>query len=262
MALGVVLLAAVVLDAGVLQARTRKPTATPRATPTCTAAPCELPSCPPGEAARCEPCGCDCRCAPPSATPTNRPTTTPPPTFTPIPCAGDCDGNHEVTIDELVRGVAVALGSAPPAMCASYAGCVVPGCIQQLVEAVARSLEGCPAAPTTATPTATPMPCGEPATIQRYAECRQARDAEACAAAGGRWGLFPYSRQPGCFCRTGQEGCPCTGPDDCLGRCFDTTTFSDCSQLSIGFCSGEEPQAGCWCQFWEPGQATGFCNDP
>jgi hypothetical protein len=45
----------------------------------------------------------DRSCGSPSPTPTH----TPPPD---IPCAGDCDGNRVVTVDELVRGTRIALG--------------------------------------------------------------------------------------------------------------------------------------------------------
>ena len=73
---------------------------------------------------------------------------TPTPTPSPI-CAGDCDGDGEVTIAELVRGVALALGLAA-APCANADldgnGAIVVG---EVVAAVAAAMEGCA---TTVTP--------------------------------------------------------------------------------------------------------------
>jgi hypothetical protein len=62
------------------------------------------------------------------------------------PCAGDCDGNGVVTIDELIRAVRIALGEAPVATCAAVD---VDGdralAIEELLGSVARALDGCPA---------------------------------------------------------------------------------------------------------------------
>lgn len=248
-AVGAFMLVIMLLGAEVLHAGMHTPPATPTATPTCTPGACAPPSCPPGGAIVCQPCGCDCRCAP---------TATPTPTPPGAGCAGDCDGDGRVTIAELVRGVAVALGIAPAARCGAYADCGASGCLQRLVEAVADSLHGCAR---TVTPTATPPACGDPATQRRFVTCRQAGDAEACAAAGGRWGPFPYSQRPGCFCPTGQNGCPCAASTDCLGRCFAFASQS-CAELRTGLCSGEEPRAGCWCEFGPDGVAWALCDDP
>ncbi|MFN8644747.1 MAG: hypothetical protein U0802_24935 [Candidatus Binatia bacterium] len=66
-------------------------------------------------------------------------------------CAGDCDGNETVTVDDLVKGVTVALGSATVDTCASLDadgdGTVS---IAELIRAVGYLLEGCPVTPTTA----------------------------------------------------------------------------------------------------------------
>lgn len=70
-------------------------------------------------------------------------------------CIGDCDDDGRVTIDELIRGVTIALGIAELETCPEYT-CSTPGCvvIDLLVGAVASALRGCPATPTP-TPTAT-----------------------------------------------------------------------------------------------------------
>ena len=53
----------------------------------------------------------------PSETPTETPTPTLTPSPTVIPCAGDCDGSGEVTVDELLILVNIALGTAPLPAC-------------------------------------------------------------------------------------------------------------------------------------------------
>jgi hypothetical protein len=70
------------------------------------------------------------------------------------PCPGDCDGNGQVGIDELVRGVSIALGALNPDACVSLDidgdGAIL---VHELIAAVGSALRGC--AEATATPTAT-----------------------------------------------------------------------------------------------------------
>lgn len=97
---------------------------------------------------------------PATATPTRSatplPTATAPPTPTPPaipPCIGDCNGDAEVTVDELLLGIAIALGLRPPGDCPAFDpdgdGQVV---VTDIVGAVNASLVGCPAVPATPTP--------------------------------------------------------------------------------------------------------------
>src|SRR5512143_3239137 len=62
-------------------------------------------------------------------------------------CTGDCGGGGKaVSIDELVLGVNVALGQAPPEACPAFPACNVgPVCIADLIRAVRNALDGCPA---------------------------------------------------------------------------------------------------------------------
>ena len=64
---------------------------------------------------------------------------------TPRKCPGDCDGDSFVTIDELIRGVNIALGNAHVEDCLnmdrSGDGKVT---IDELIAAVGASLNGCP----------------------------------------------------------------------------------------------------------------------
>ncbi|MFN8640681.1 MAG: hypothetical protein U0802_03105 [Candidatus Binatia bacterium] len=66
-------------------------------------------------------------------------------TATPFICAGDCSGDGAVGVDDLVRGVSIALGSQPtstcPAMDHDGDGAVS---IDEIVLALARALDGCP----------------------------------------------------------------------------------------------------------------------
>jgi hypothetical protein len=97
------------------------------------------------------------------------------PTATPLPrmqiglpglCAGDCNGDGVVTVNEVVLGVAIALNVQPANACqnvdADRDGRVV---VAELVGAVAHLLRGCGPQPTaTATPPGTESVCGGPVT--------------------------------------------------------------------------------------------------
>ncbi|MFQ5666681.1 MAG: hypothetical protein ACE5I7_09645, partial [Candidatus Binatia bacterium] len=80
-------------------------------------------------------------------------------------CVGDCDSSGNVTVNELVTMVNIALGSVPAANCAAgdanRDGQIT---INEIVQAVSSALNGCPITPTgtptpspTSTPTATPI---------------------------------------------------------------------------------------------------------
>jgi len=85
---------------------------------------------------------------PPSAgathTPTNTPTATATgtPTVTPAACAGDCNGNGTVSIDELVTMVNVALGGKPSTACPNGVQ-KTPVTIDEIISAVNNALSGC-----------------------------------------------------------------------------------------------------------------------
>ncbi len=74
-------------------------------------------------------------------------------------CTGDCDGDGEVAINEVVRGVNIALGNALVGDCTQFDadgdGAVT---INELIAAVANALNSCPV--TTPTPTVTPTTDG------------------------------------------------------------------------------------------------------
>jgi glucose/arabinose dehydrogenase len=64
-------------------------------------------------------------------------------------CPGDCGGDGEVAIDDLIKGVGIALGNQPVGNCAAMDGDGDGRVeIQELVRAVAMALEGCEAEPT------------------------------------------------------------------------------------------------------------------
>jgi hypothetical protein len=59
-------------------------------------------------------------------------------------CTGDCDGDDHVTVDELVRGVAIALGRLPVDACGGFAAAATAPTVDVLVLAVGNALRGCP----------------------------------------------------------------------------------------------------------------------
>ena len=65
------------------------------------------------------------------------------PTPPSIPCTGDCDSNHSITIDELVKGVDIALGTANLDQCSAFDcngnGHVTVDCIVKAVDAALNS---------------------------------------------------------------------------------------------------------------------------
>ncbi|MDX2168386.1 MAG: hypothetical protein SF182_15030 [Deltaproteobacteria bacterium] len=88
-------------------------------------------------------------------------------------CVGDCAGDGEVTINDLILGVNIALGSAPVSACEAFANNQGEVTIAQLIQGVNNALGGCPepvatptatatatdtVAPPTATHTDTPLP--------------------------------------------------------------------------------------------------------
>lgn len=70
-------------------------------------------------------------------------------------CIGDCNGDGQVTVDELITGVDIALGMAPLASCATMDVNVDKRVtVDELLQAVEDALSGCPAATPTVHPTA------------------------------------------------------------------------------------------------------------
>src|SRR5512143_261113 len=117
------------------------------------------------------------QCAPPTPTPTP---------VMEFPCVGDCTGDGEVTIDDLIRMVGIALGlrsvcgddQGMGACLAGDANCDCQITVDEIIQAVNNSLNGCTnfgscslpdhemmcceAPPTPGTPTATPPPSMTP----------------------------------------------------------------------------------------------------
>ncbi|MDX2169138.1 MAG: hypothetical protein SF182_18865 [Deltaproteobacteria bacterium] len=83
----------------------------------------------------------------PSETPTHTPTFTAPPMSpspTPPACVGDCNGDGEVTVNDLIVGVNIALGSQPVSACQAFDpdGDGMVG-IGELIQGVNNALDGC-----------------------------------------------------------------------------------------------------------------------
>jgi len=80
-------------------------------------------------------------CALPTATPTRTPT------LTPTPCAGDCNVDQTVTVDELVTMVTIALGTAPLSGCVAGDSNSDGGItVDEIILAVSKALSGCTSA--------------------------------------------------------------------------------------------------------------------
>jgi hypothetical protein len=133
---------------------TDTPTDTPTATPTDTATRTETPSITPTDTSTTTPT--------PSATPTDTSTDTPTatatqtstvtltltPTVQPTPtqaCIGDCSGDGEVKVDELIKGVNIALGTENLSICVSFdkdGDSKVT--VDEITTGVNNALRGCP----------------------------------------------------------------------------------------------------------------------
>jgi len=71
--------------------------------------------------------------------------TTPVATRTPGGCVGDCDGSHKVGVDELVKGVNIALGNGVVADCRAFDSDDNDRVtVEELVQGVNAALNGCP----------------------------------------------------------------------------------------------------------------------
>jgi len=126
--------------------------------------------------------------APPTDTPSETPTETPTETVTSTPtesptntptrvasCPGDCSNDGTVTVNELITGVNIALGSAQLTACPSFDtngdGSVA---VNELIGAVRNALEGCPRS---AEPTSTCVPAG----VRPPGNCRDGADTRCCS---------------------------------------------------------------------------------
>jgi hypothetical protein len=92
--------------------------------------------------------GCTVMLATPTATPTPSPTDTTTPDVTPTPtppiCPGDCNGDLAVSVEELVLGIQIALGSTELPDCQSFdANHDQSVSVDELVTAVTHALVGC-----------------------------------------------------------------------------------------------------------------------
>ena len=77
--------------------------------------------------------------------PTPSPSVTPTPSLTPVPCFGDCNVDGAVTVDELVKGVGIVLGTLSRDACPSFdANANGRVTVDELVKAVNEALSGCP----------------------------------------------------------------------------------------------------------------------
>jgi cysteine-rich repeat protein len=166
------------------------------------------------------------------------------------PCAGDCDNDGRVVINELVTGINIALDRVSVDTCPNVdADASGTANVSELTTAVLALLHGCAA-----------DRCDPSRVRERFEACRQAQGEAACLAAGGSWRRGGLSPDPLCICPTGQVDCPCTRPADCIGSCIAPLS-GDCGSVSEGTCTVEEPSFGCFCTFLDDGHTVGICQD-
>jgi hypothetical protein len=118
---------------------TATPTITPTPTPPPTAT--KTPTVPPTVTPRLTNTATDTPTNTP--TPTDTPTKTALPTSTPQPCVGDCDGSGEVTVNELIIMVNIALGTGQPSACPNGIPSGGSVDIALIIQAVNNALNGC-----------------------------------------------------------------------------------------------------------------------
>src|SRR5579862_1345111 len=160
-----------------------------------------------------------------------QPTPTPTATATAAPCVGDCDGSGDVTVNEIIIMVNIALGttnlSACPAGDADGSGDIT---VNEIIIAVNNALLGCGAS----IPTATPTPDGE------FLCSAGPRDGEACNG--------DTDCSPGGVCVIAQGVCD-GGDDDTLycgcigGTCTQSTP--SCDAMLTGVCVGGANDTEC-----------------
>ena len=121
------------------------------------------------------------------------------------PCVGDCNGNGQVGIGELILGVRIALGESDAEDCPAFDP---PVSIGDLIRAVRAALNGCPAEPSrsatstaTDTPTATPTdtPTPTPTDTPTATPTDTATPTPTDTATPGPvavWGVFRWGGQP------------------------------------------------------------------
>lgn len=116
-------------------------TATATSSPTATATPTSTPSATPTASPTVTPSSTST----PTATPSPTPTATPPPTATPTPpCPGDCDRSGEVTVNDLLTMINIALNNASLTSCSAgdvnHDGTIT---VDEILAAVNAALNGC-----------------------------------------------------------------------------------------------------------------------
>lgn len=139
-------------------------------------------------------------------------------------CAGDCDGNSQVTVDELLTLVNIALGKAPVAACQNGAPSGATVTVAWIVQAVSNVLTGCAEHPI----------CGD-GVVEGGEECDQggicignARAGHACRSEADCCAT-PICGGPadGGVCAAGPKlGAACTNDADCpSGACVRCKPF-------------------------------------
>lgn len=96
--------------------------------------------------------------------------------------------------------------------------------------------------------------CGDPVVMARYPTCMASTTSSACTSNGGTWST--QGARSVCVCPTGQDGCTCTSPSDCLALCALPVQGSECPNTTQFTCTSKGGTQGCFCRV---GDANPIC---
>jgi hypothetical protein len=151
---------------------------------------------------------CEIACTLPTSASTATPTPTP---TSPVGiCCGDCDGNAEVMVDELIALVNIDLGTLHPSACPHGVPNGAQVDISLILQAVNNALYGCGLTPTP-TPQCSSVPCGGDCVI-----CPACPPGKICNGPLCRVGVCALNPFTGCQCEPVQQETPTPPPTPVL----------------------------------------------
>jgi hypothetical protein len=190
---------------------------------------------------------------------TGTPSPTPTPTRPNGTCIDDCNGDGAVTIDELILGVNIVLGSADASACPSFDCCGdLRSCIPDItciIRAVGYALDGCGGTLPTPTPSdCRSAPCGGDCVI-----CPPCTSGGICNGALCQVGVCQADAAGTCQCVPVQTPTPTPTPTPVSPQCSSVPCGGSCTICPP--CSPDTicPLASCWLGACQPDDA-GVCQ--
>ncbi len=104
--------------------------------------------------------------------------------------------------------------------------------------------------------------CKDPGLSARWSACQAATSAAECDSVYGSW--VNNGTGWACECQSGDQGCPCTGQQDCVARCWDSaaTDSASCALASRGLCAATSIPKDCFCALPTADSRQFICADP